>query len=71
MSNPKFINIDSPATYEWICVWCGKKTTDDFICNSPDGDGHLFKKGSPWRVEGGYLRREEFTSILLQGEPVK
>jgi hypothetical protein len=29
--------------YEFVCVWCGKKSSDPYsVCNAPDGDGHLF-----------------------------
>lgn len=31
--------------YEFVCVWCGKKSSDPYsICNAPDGDGHLFER---------------------------
>jgi hypothetical protein len=31
--------------YEFVCVWCGKKSSDmSSVCSAPDGDGHLFDR---------------------------
>jgi hypothetical protein len=35
--------------YEFVCVWCGKKSSDPYsVCSAPDGDGHLFDR---WEVK--------------------